>query len=191
MTDNPLVFAAEDDGHEARFSPGASWMPLAIHLDPVSPVPTPPASRRPIFWVLSGHDVHNPVTLYLAQDPGSRAGSMTRSTRPPRARANFRRWPIPRASPTSQLRRQHRGLQLDGAATSDFALRSIDLLRSRAIELLVMAQALEHQRPHVSGAEVEKVHARIRDVVPPLTGDRAPAPDIAAVEALIESGEIG
>ena len=76
-----------------------------------------------------------------------------------------------------------------GATAGLLTLRSLDLLRSViSIELLVMAQAIEHQRPHRSGTLVEAAHDRIREVVPPLTGDRAPAPDIAAVEHLIESG---
>jgi histidine ammonia-lyase len=53
-----------------------------------------------------------------------------------------------------------------------------------------MAQALEHQRPDTSGPAVEAAFARIRAVVPALTGDRAPGPDINAVERLIETGQI-
>ena len=59
-----------------------------------------------------------------------------------------------------------------------------------AIELLVMAQALEAHRPKRSGAGVERLHAAVRRVSRPLAGDRSPAPDIAAVAAAIADGSI-
>ena len=60
-----------------------------------------------------------------------------------------------------------------------------------AIELLVMSEALEYQRPLRSGAGVERTYATVRRVVPRLTHDRPPAPDIAAVAELIRAGEFG
>jgi histidine ammonia-lyase len=65
--------------------------------------------------------------------------------------------------------------------------RAVELCRNViAAELLVMAQALEAQRPLKSGAGVEAMHAAIRGVVKPLTGDRSPAPDLAAIMDLIK-----
>jgi histidine ammonia-lyase len=54
-----------------------------------------------------------------------------------------------------------------------------------SIELLVMAEGLEAQRPLRSGAGVEALHAEVRARVPRLAGDRPPAGDIAAVGAAI------
>jgi histidine ammonia-lyase len=65
----------------------------------------------------------------------------------------------------------------------------VSLLRSViAIELLVMAEALEAHRPLKSGAGVEKAHAVVRSQVKKLDRDRAPSPDIRALEVLIASG---
>jgi histidine ammonia-lyase len=56
------------------------------------------------------------------------------------------------------------------------------------IELLCAAEALEYQRPLRSGAGVEAAFAAVREVVPRRTGDRPPAPDIAALGRLIRDG---
>ena len=78
-----------------------------------------------------------------------------------------------------------------GATGALLTLHATTLVRSVvAIELLVMAQAIEHQRPHLSGAVVEEVHRRLRERVPALTADRAPAPDIRTVETMIGEGEL-
>ena len=66
---------------------------------------------------------------------------------------------------------------------------SVDLaIQVIAIELLVMAEAIEYQRPLRSGEGVERAFALVRSVVPRLTEDRPPAPDIAAIAQLIRSG---
>jgi histidine ammonia-lyase len=57
-----------------------------------------------------------------------------------------------------------------------------------AIELLCAAQALEQHRPLRSGRGVEAAYGRLRERVPALTADRPPAPDIAALAALIADG---
>ena len=57
-----------------------------------------------------------------------------------------------------------------------------------AIELVVMAEGLEYQRPLRSGTGVEAMYAQVRAAVAPLTADRSPAPDIARVDAMIRGG---
>ncbi len=57
-----------------------------------------------------------------------------------------------------------------------------------AIELLVMAEAMEYQRPLRSGVGVERTYATVRSVVERLDADRPPAPDIAALAQLIRDG---
>ena len=60
-----------------------------------------------------------------------------------------------------------------------------------AIELLCAAEAIEYHRPLKSGAAVERAHATIREVVPKLTADRSPSPDIEAIVGLIWEGRLG
>ncbi|MCZ6611894.1 MAG: histidine ammonia-lyase, partial [Planctomycetota bacterium] len=59
-----------------------------------------------------------------------------------------------------------------------------------AIELLVMAEAMEYQRPLRSGESVEQTYELVRGVVARLTEDRPPAPDIAAIAQLIRDGAL-
>jgi histidine ammonia-lyase len=76
-----------------------------------------------------------------------------------------------------------------GATAAHQAAAATALCRSVvACELLVMAEALEYQRPLHSGSNVERCHERLRAVVPRLVADRPPAPDIAAIERLIDEG---
>ena len=76
-----------------------------------------------------------------------------------------------------------------GATSALHTRDSIQLARDVvASELLVMAEAIEYQRPLASGAGVEQAHRAIRTVVARLTNDRSPSPDIAAISTLIAEG---
>ena len=195
VTDNPLVFGTDSDDGPPRIVSGGNFhgMPMAINLDVLRIAMTHVAgiSERRIFWILSGHDVHNPVTPYLAQDPGLQSGLMIAQYTAAACVSEMQTIANPASVaniPTSAGIEDYNSM---GATSGLLALRAIDLMRSViSIELLVMAQAIEHQRPHRSGTLVEAAHDRIREVVPALTGDRAPAPDITAVEQLIESGPL-
>lgn len=57
-----------------------------------------------------------------------------------------------------------------------------------AIELLCAMQGIDFRRPLRSSAAVERGHATLRAVVPPLGRDRVLAPDIAAAAQLIADG---
>jgi histidine ammonia-lyase len=78
-----------------------------------------------------------------------------------------------------------------GATSALKARRALERLRQIvAIELLCASEALEYQRPLRSGAGVEKAYDSVRRVVSRRRADRPPAPDIRALEGLIESGEL-
>ncbi len=195
VTDNPLVFGTDPGDGPPRIVSGGNFhgMPLAIHLDLLKIAMTHVAgiSERRIFWVLSGHDVHNAVTPYLAKDPGLQSGLMIAQYTAAACVSEMQTLSNPASVaniPTSAGIEDYNSM---GATSGLLALRCLELLRTViSIELLVMAQAMEHQRPHRSGAMIERAHERIRGVVPALTGDRAPSPDIASVEQLIESGPL-
>ncbi|MCP4835072.1 MAG: histidine ammonia-lyase [Phycisphaera sp.] len=195
VTDNPLVFGTEPGDGPARIVSGGNFhgMPLAIHLDllRIAMAHVAGISERRTFWVLSGHDVHNPVTPYLAEDPGLQSGLMIAQYTAAACVSEMQTLANPASVaniPTSAGIEDYNSM---GATSGLLALRSLELLRTViSIELLVMAQAIEHQRPHRSGGPVESAHEAIRAVVPALTGDRSPAPDIAAVERLVESGDL-
>jgi histidine ammonia-lyase len=62
--------------------------------------------------------------------------------------------------------------------------------RILAVELLCAAQAIEQRAPLEPAPGTAAIVARIRDVVPPLQGDRSPAREIEQIAELIESGEL-
>ena len=78
-----------------------------------------------------------------------------------------------------------------GATSAHQARASVDLcINVIACELLVMAEAMEYQRPLRSGDGVERVYAAVRRVVPRLTADRPTATDITAIAGLIRNGTL-
>ena len=195
VTDNPLVFGA-DQPDSAEILSGGNFhgMPLAIGLDilRVAACHIGGISERRTYWVLSGHDGHNPVTPYLAEDPGLQSGLMIAQYTAAACVSEMQTIANPASVaniPTSAGIEDYNSM---GATAGLLTMQSIALLRNViSIELLTMSQALEHQRPLVSGAAVESAHARIRSVVAPLSGDRSPAPDIERVSRLIADGGLG
>ena len=187
VSDNPLVF---EDGSVVS---GGNFhgMPLAIALDTLRNAICHVAgiAERRVFWVLSGVDGHNPVTPYLAHDPGLHSGLMI-AQYTAAALCNELQVLAHPASPgnisTSAGIEDYNSM---GATAANLARQSIDLLRDVvAIELLVMSQAMEHQRPLTSGPGVEAAHAVVRSQVAPLGEDRIPATDIRTVSKLVAAG---
>lgn len=74
------------------------------------------------------------------------------------------------------------GAALKGARAVELATQVI------AIELLCASQAIDLLAPLETSARLKHVHTRIRRDVPALGADRPPAPDIAALAALISGG---
>ena len=67
--------------------------------------------------------------------------------------------------------------------------RAVDLTRHvLAIEILAACQGLDLLAPLTSSAPLERVRRAVRAVVPTLTVDRSPSPDIARIAELIERG---
>lgn len=190
VTDNPLVFP--EDG--AILSGGNfHGMPLAIALDTLRIPLTHLAgiAERRVYWVLSGHDTENPVTHYLAPDPGVHSGYMIAQYTAAALCNELQTLAHPASVgniPTSAGIEDYNSM---GATSALLARQSIRLARDViAIELLVMTEAMEHQRPLRSGAGVETIVEHVRGVVPALTNDRAPSPDIARIAELIASGTL-
>lgn len=202
VTDNPLVFAKDGNGagDPIRGDPicgdivsGGNFhgMPLAIALDLLAVACSHVAgiSERRTFWVVSGFDqfvAHNP---YLAKDPGVESGLMIAQYAAAACVNELAGNAMPASVtniPTSAGIEDYNSF---GATSALKATRSVALARSVvAIEMLVMAEALEAHRPLKSGAGVEKAHAAVRAAVPKLAKDRVLSPDIRAIEQLIAHG---
>src|SRR4029077_18660651 len=90
--------------------------------------------------------------------------------------------------PTSAGREDHVSMSM-GAALK--VARAIELAEHVvAIELLAGSQALDLLAPLVTSPPLAGVHRAVRQVVPALTVDRSPAPDIDRIVTLVRAGTI-
>jgi histidine ammonia-lyase len=188
VTDNPLLFV--EDG--AVLSGGNfHGQPLATALDLLAIVQAQIAglSERRAFLLLSAWEPEMHLTPFLTPQPGVQSGLMIAQYTAAALVAEIRALAQPASIaslPTSAGMEDWNSMGATAALQADQAL---DLARQVvAIELLCAAQALEQHRPLRSGVGVELAYARIRERVPPLTADRSPAPDIAALAELIRGG---
>ncbi len=188
VTDNPLVFAESGD-----VVSGANFhgLPLAIALDhlKVALCHLAGIAERRVNWVLSASDRENPVNIHLSPQPGLHSGLMIAQYTAAACCNELQTLAAPASVaniPTSAGMEDYNSM---GATCAHQARAAADLASHVvAIELLVMAEALEYQRPHRSGPGVERAHAIVRSAVERLVADRPPAPDIAAIAALIARG---
>lgn len=186
VTDNPLVFAAD----EAVLSGGNfHGQPLALALDLLAVVLTHLAaiSERRTYLLLTAAEPEMKLPAFLSGGSGLESGLMIAQYTAaalvnectvlahPASVANI---------PSSAGMEDYNSM---GATAALKARQVLALARQVvAIELLVAAQALDYHRPLRSGAGVESAHAQLRRSVPFLTHDRVLADDIAAIVAIIE-----
>lgn len=193
VTDNPLVFTGDTPASDVSIISGGNFhgMPLAIALDTLSIALCHLAgiAERRINWLLTASDRENPINPYLSPDPGFHSGLMMVQYTAAACCNELQTLATPASTgniPTSAGVEDYNSM---GVTAAHQVTRGIDLVRQViAIELLVMAEALEYQRPLRSGEDVEATHATIRTVVPRLTSDRPPSPDIASIAELIRAG---
>lgn len=192
VTDNPLVFEA--DGRWEVLS-GANFhgMPLAIALDVlrIALCHIAGIADRRMYWALSGHDKENKLPAHMSTQPGMLSGSMVVQYAAAACCNELRTLAYPSSVgniPTCAGIEDYNSM---GTTSALHGRDAIGLARDVvACELLIMAQAIDHQRPLTSGLGVEHAHRAIRAIVAPLTVDRSPSPDIAAISTLIESGSL-
>lgn len=190
VTDNPLVFAGHD-GAQIVSAGNFHGMPLAIALDllAISICHVAGIAERRIYHMLSAFDPEAKLPPYLSPGPGLHSGLMIAQYTAAACCNEL----IGLASPASVANLSTSAGMEDynsfGPRAAAKARRGLELAGSViAIELICGAEAIDHHRPLKSGAAVERVHDRVRAVVPRLTADRPPAPDIAATQRLIDSG---
>jgi histidine ammonia-lyase len=196
VTDNPLVFPAggATDGGDIISGGNFHGMPLAIALDTftIALAHVAGIAERRVYWVLKASDSENPVNLYLSPQPGLHSGLMIAQYTAAACCNEIQTLATPASVgniPTSAGIEDYNSM---GATAAHQARAAFELARNViAIELLVMTEAMEYQRPLRSGAAVEAVVEAVRGVVPRLTADRPPAPDIASIVELIRTATFG
>ncbi|MHC5024391.1 MAG: histidine ammonia-lyase [Planctomycetota bacterium] len=196
VTDNPLVFPSAEDVDGGSIISGGNFhgMPLAIALDlvPIALCHIAGVAERRVNWLLTASDSENPVNLYLSPEPGLHNGLMIVQYAAAACCNELQTLAAPASVgniPTSAGVEDYNSM---GATAAHQAAAAVDLARSVvAIELLVMTEAMEYQRPLRSGAAIERIYEIVRGVVPRLTEDRPPSRDIQAITSLIRAGAFG
>jgi histidine ammonia-lyase len=90
--------------------------------------------------------------------------------------------------PTSANKEDHVSMSMGAALKAE---RALDLARQvLAVEMLCACQAIDLRAPLASTPALMGAHGAVRAVVPTLTDDRPPAPDIDAIAALISSNAL-
>jgi histidine ammonia-lyase len=186
-TDNPLVFP------DGRVVSGGNFHgePLALALDHARLALTALAtiSERRTARILDARLSGLPA--FLAAEPGLESGLMLAQYTAAAAVNELKTTAHPASAdtiPTSANQEDHVSM----GATSALLLR--DALERTAtvlaVEALCAARGLDLRAPLRPGRGVAAARSVVREVVPPLDGDRSPAPDIAAAAAAIRDGRL-
>jgi histidine ammonia-lyase len=187
-TDNPMVFAREGDIVSGGNFHGA---PVALAADLLAMAVTQLAtiserrSERLVNPALSG------LPSFLTTEGGLNSGYMLAQVTAAALASELKGLCHPASVdtiPTSANKEDHVSMSM-GAALK--AARAVELARRVvAVELLCACQAVDLRAPLASSAALMRVHRTVRAVVPTLTDDRPPAPDIEAIARAIATGEV-
>lgn len=194
VTDNPLIFDTGTDTPDIVSAGCFHGMPVALPLDTlaIGIAHLSGISERRVYHMLSVFDPQSQLTAFMSPKPGVMSGFMIVQY----AAAAMCNELIGLATPASVVNLSTCANMEDynsfGPRSAAKAARGVKLARSViAAELLCAAEGIEAHRPHRSGKGVEQAITIIRAVVPPLTQDRSPSPDIGAIEELIEKDAFG
>ena len=193
VTDNPLLVSAPDEPPALVSAGNFHGMPIALPLDTLAMALTHVAgiSQQRVFFLLSARDPESGLPPYLSPSPGLNSGLMVAQYTAAACCNELVGLSTPASVvnlPTSAGIEDYNSFGPRAAAK---ARRALELTRSVvAIELLCAAQGLERHRPLRSGLIVERAHARLREVVAPLTADRPLTVDIEAIARLVSAGPI-
>lgn len=186
-TDNPLIFPEEGlvvsagNFHAQVVAQALDF--LAIAVADVASI----AERR--IERLLNPDLSG-LPAFLARDPGVESGLMIVQVTAVDLLGEMRVLAHPTSvdsAPTSAGREDHVSMGMGAARKARRAVECLEYVL--AIELLCAAQALELLKPLRPGAGVGRAYERVRELVPPLEGDRVLAPDLEAVRDAVRSGD--
>ncbi|HEU5073182.1 MAG TPA: histidine ammonia-lyase, partial [Polyangiaceae bacterium] len=189
VTDNPLVFAERAPPARRVVSAGNfHGMPLALAFDTLCIALSHVAgiAERRVYYILAASDSENRLNPHLSPIPGTHSGLMIAQYTAAACCNELIGLATPASVsniPTSAGMEDYNSF---GAYAAYKVRRAVErVAQVVSIELLCAAEALEYQRPLRSGQGVEQAHATVRLAVSRRTEDRPPAPDIAALEALV------
>ncbi|MBV9646848.1 MAG: histidine ammonia-lyase [Candidatus Eremiobacteraeota bacterium] len=188
VTDNPLIFAEGDE-----FLTGGNFhgQPVALVCDFLKTAMAELASmsERRLYLLLNGEERGLP--LFLAQNPGLESGLMLVQYTAAALVSESKGLAFPSSVdsiPTSAGQEDHVSMGTTSARTLDAILDNVEGVL--ACELLGALAATDFRRPLRSGAGTGAAYERARGEIAPLSGDRAPAPDIAVGRQLLRTNAL-
>jgi histidine ammonia-lyase len=186
VTDNPLVFSERD---EVLSGGNFHGQPLGLVLDYLAIAMTELGSiaERRIERLTSPE--YGELPPFLTPDPGLNSGFMLAQVTAAALTSENKVLSHPASVdsiPTSGNREDHVSMGMGAALKLKTILENVEHIV--AIELLCAAQGIDFHRPLRPGRGSRAALALIRSEVRPLTTDRALAPDIARVRALVARG---
>lgn len=187
-TDNPIVFAAEDEILSGGNFHGA---PVAIAADMtvIALAQFANISERRSDRLVDPSLSDLPA--FLTPDSGLHSGYMLAQVTAAALASEIKTLAQPASVdtiPTSANREDHVSMSMGAALKAERALQLAT--RVVAVEILCACQAIDLLAPLKTSAPLDRVHARVRSIVPRLAGDRPPAPDIEAISKMIADGSL-
>jgi histidine ammonia-lyase len=187
-TDNPMVFA---DAGEIISGGNFHGAPVAIAAD----VTALALAQLATISERRSDRLVNPASSdlppFLTADSGVQSGYMMAQVTAAALTSEIKTLAHPASVdtiPTSANREDHVSMSMGAALKAAQALELA--IRVVAIEILCACQAIDLLAPLTTSPRLARIHARVRDIVPRLTVDRPPAPDIDAIAQLIASGSL-
>jgi histidine ammonia-lyase len=187
-TDNPMVFADEDDIVSGGNFHGAP-VAIAADLTAIAVAQLVTISERRSDRLVN--PVSSDLPPFLTRNSGIQSGYMLAQVTAAALVSEIKTLAHPASVdtiPTSANREDHVSMSM-GAALK--AHRALELAtRVIAIELLCGCQAIDLLAPLKTSRTLQDVHRAVRTIVPTLADDRPPAPDIERISNMIANGSL-
>ena len=187
-TDNPMVFADADEIVSGGNFHGA---PVAVAADlcAIATAQLVTISERRSDRLVN--PALSDLPAFLTADSGLHSGYMMAQVTAAALASEIKTLAHPASVdsiPTSANREDHVSMSMGAALKAERALRLAT--RVIAVEVLCACQAIDLLAPLTTSPALQRVHARVRSIVPRLAGDRPPAPDIEAIARMIDDGSL-
>ncbi|HWP20917.1 MAG TPA: aromatic amino acid lyase, partial [Burkholderiaceae bacterium] len=186
VSDNPLVFA---DSGQVLSGGNFHAEPVAFAADTLALAiaEVGALSERRIALLIDA--TLSGLPSFLVREPGINSGFMIAHVTAAALASENKTLAHPASVdslPTSANQEDH--VSMATFAARKLADMATNVRHIIAIELLAAAQGIDFHRPLRTSGRLEEAHALIRSKVPHYARDRVFAPDIAAVEQLIDGG---
>jgi histidine ammonia-lyase len=187
-TDNPIVFAGEDEIVSGGNFHGAP-VAIAADLSVIALAQFANISERRSDRLVDPSLSDLPA--FLTPDSGLHSGYMLAQVTAAALASEIKTLAHPASVdsiPTSANREDHVSMSMGAALKAERALQLAT--RVIGVEILCACQAIDLLAPLKTSASLDRVHTRVRSIVPRLAGDRPPAPDIEAISQMIDDGSL-